>query len=100
HCEPGRQLLSGWKLPEGFESVVAEHHKPRRTDGSWDVPELVKVSCAIASTIGFVAFPGCETRPLGELLEMLPARERRVFQVDAETLKKEISESIRAIEAA
>ena len=99
HCETGRQLVSGWKLPEEFEAVVAEHHEPRRTDGSWDVPELVKVSCAMASAIGFAAFPGCETRPFGELLEMLPARERRLFQVDAETLRKEVSESIRAIEA-
>ncbi len=100
HCETGRQLVSDWKLPEEFEAVVAEHHEPRRTDGSWNVPELVKVSCAMASTIGFVTFSGCQTRPFDELLEMLPARERRVFHVDAEALRKEVSESIRAIEAA
>jgi HD-like signal output (HDOD) protein len=100
HCEAGRQLIGDWKLPEEFDGVVARHHEPRRADGVWDVPELVKVSCAMASTIGFVAFQGCETRPFGELLDMLPARERRVFQVDAEALRKEVSESIRTIEAA
>jgi putative nucleotidyltransferase with HDIG domain len=99
HCETGRQLVGDWKLPEEFESVVAHHHEARRTDGAWDVTELVKVSCAMASTIGFAAFTGCETTPFGDLLEALPARERRLFQVDTEALKKEVTESIHAIEA-
>jgi putative nucleotidyltransferase with HDIG domain len=99
HCETGRQLVGDWKLPEELESVVAQHHEPRRTDGAWDVSELVKVSCAMASTIGFAAFPGCETKPFSNLLETLPARERRLFLGDEETLKKEVAESIHAIES-
>lgn len=99
HCETGRQLIGDWKLPEELESVVSQHHEPRRTDGAWNLTELIKVSCSLASTIGFTAFPGCETKPFSELLETLPARERRLFQVDAETLKKEVAESIHAIEA-
>jgi putative nucleotidyltransferase with HDIG domain len=99
HCETGRQLIGDWKLPEEFESVVAHHHEARRTDGAWDVTELVKVSCAMASTIGFAAFAGCETTPFSNLLDLLPARERRLFQADAEALKKEVTESIHAIEA-
>jgi putative nucleotidyltransferase with HDIG domain len=99
HCETGRQLVGDWKLPKEFESVVAQHHEARRTDGAWDVTELVKVSCAMASSIGFAAFPGCETTPFNHLLEALPARERRLFRGDAETLKKEVAESIRAIES-
>lgn len=99
HCETGRQLVSDWKLPEELESVVSQHHQPRRTDGAWDVTELIKVSCAMASSIGFAAFHGCQTRPFDELLETLPARERRIFQVSAEALKKEVAEGIRAIES-
>jgi HD-like signal output (HDOD) protein len=92
-------LIGDWKLPEEFESVVAQHHEPRRKDGAWDVSELVKVSCAMASTIGFAAFPGCATTPFSNLLEALPARERRLFHGDEETLKKDVAESIHAIES-
>ncbi len=99
HCATGRQLVGDWKLPEELESVVAQHHEPRRTDGAWDVTELIKVSCHMASSIGFAAFHGCEAKPFSELLEELPAREHRVFKVDAETLKKEVADGIHAIEA-
>ncbi|MGA2205348.1 MAG: HDOD domain-containing protein [Terracidiphilus sp.] len=99
HCEIGRQLIGDWKLPENFEAVVAEHHEARRKDGAWDVAELVKVSCAMASAVGFAAFPGCETEAYGDLLAELPARERRVFHPDAETLKGEVDECIHAIES-
>ena len=99
HCEIGRQLIGDWKLPENFEAVVAEHHEVRRKDGAWDVAELVKVSCAMASAVGFAAFPGCETEAYGDLLADLPARERRVFHPDAETLKGEVDEGIHAIES-
>jgi hypothetical protein len=99
HCETGRQLVGDWKLPDEFESVVARHHETRRTDGAWDVAELVKVSCAMASTIGFAAFPGCETAQFVDLLEALPARERRLFHGDAVTLKNDVAESIHAIES-
>jgi len=99
HCETGRQLVGDWNLPEEFESVVGQHHEPRRTDGAWDVTELVKVSCAMASTAGFAACPGCEITPFNDLLEALPARERRLFQVDAEALKKDVAENIHAIES-
>ena len=37
--------------------------------------------------------------PFNELLEGLPARERRLFHGDEETLKKDVAESIHAIEA-
>jgi len=99
HCETGRQLVADWKLPEEFVAVVADHHAARRKDGAWDVTELVKASCAMASSIGYAAFPGCETTPYTDLLEELPARERRLFHADAETLKAEVAESIHAIES-
>jgi putative nucleotidyltransferase with HDIG domain len=99
HCETGRQLIGDWKLPDNFEAVVADHHLPRRTDGAWDVSELVKVSCAMASAVGYAAYPGCEADEFGDLLDHLPARERRAFNPDAEALHRQIEESIHAIES-
>ncbi len=99
HCETGRQLIGDWKLPDNFEAAVADHHSARRADGAWDVAELVKVSCAMAGAVGYVAFPGCETTEYCELLDQLPARERRLFHADAETLREQIAESIHAIES-
>jgi putative nucleotidyltransferase with HDIG domain len=99
HCETGRKLVADWKLPEGFEDALAEHHTARRTDGAWEVAELVKVSCAMADAVGYAAFPGCETTPYADLLEKLPDRERRMFQADAEALAREVTESIHSIES-
>jgi HD-like signal output (HDOD) protein len=99
HCETGRQLISDWKLPKSFETVIADHLCPRRSDLAWDVTELVKMSCAMASSIGFAAFPGCEPVPYADLLQQLPARERLLFQVEAETLHHEVAEIIQAVES-
>lgn len=99
HCETGRQLIADWNLPENFEAVVADHLGARRADGAWDVTELVKVSCAMASAVGYTAFPGCEPAAYPDLLEQLPARERKLFQIDAESLRREVAENIKAIES-
>ena len=99
HCEIGRQLIGDWNLPKSFEAVVADHHSERCSDCEWDVGELVKVSCAMASTVGFAAFSGCETAKYPELLEELPAAEQNSFHPEAETLRSEIAESIHAIES-
>jgi hypothetical protein len=99
HCEIGRQLIGDWKLPENFEGVVADHHLERRTDDAWDLGELVKVSCAMASAIGFTGFSGCVTANYAELLDELPARERTLFHPDMETLKGDVARSIHSIES-
>jgi putative nucleotidyltransferase with HDIG domain len=99
HCEVGRQLIGEWKLPQSFEAVVADHHSERHSDGEWDVAELVKVSCAMASAIGFAAFSGWETAKYPELLEELPAAEQNSFHPYAQKLKSEIADSIHAIES-
>ncbi len=99
HCEVGQQLIGDWKLPQSFEDVVAKHHAERRPAIAWDISELVKVSCAMASAIGFAAFSGCETAKYPELLDELPVEARINFHPDAEALKSEIAESIHAIES-
>ena len=99
HCEIGRQLIADWKLPANFEAVVADHLAPRRADKAWDVPELVKVSCAMASSLGFAAFPHCQPTPFADLLASLPEAERQSLQSDPESLHREITESIHTVES-
>lgn len=99
HCEIGRQLIGDWKLPQNLEAVTADHHLPQRNDGAWDVGELVKASCAMASAVGYAAFPGCKTARFADLMEELPAGERVPFKIGAETLRQQIAESIHAIES-
>lgn len=97
HCGIGQKLISDWQLPPDFEAVVSEHHLPRRPDGGWDVAELVKVSCRMADSAGFPAFQGCEATTYSDLLGELPARERRLFPPEVETLAIDIANKIQAI---
>jgi HD-like signal output (HDOD) protein len=99
HCAVGRQLVADWKLPCELEAVVADHHCSRRIDGVWGMSELIKVSCRMADTAGFAAFPGCETIAYPNLLEEIPERERRLFPSEVEALALEVSDKIHAIES-
>jgi putative nucleotidyltransferase with HDIG domain len=99
HCDAGRHLVLDWKLPPDFEEIVAEHHLPRRINGSWGMAELIKVSCRMADVAGFPAFPGCEVTPYADLFGELPARERRLFHRDVKTLAASIGDRILAVES-
>jgi HD-like signal output (HDOD) protein len=99
HCEAGRQLISEWKMPLEFEPIVAEHHAPRQKDGSWGMADLINVSCRMADTAGCPAFPGCEVTPFPDLLDELPARERRLFHTTVEALTSEIFRKIDSVES-
>jgi hypothetical protein len=61
--------------------------------------ELIKIACRMADVVGFPAFPGCEVTAYPELLEELPARERRLFIPELESLSAEVSKGIQAIES-
>jgi len=100
HCEVGRQLIADWNLPATFEAVIADHLSAPRADSAWDAGDLVRLSCALASTVGFAAFPGCEPLPYSGLLEELPAGERGLFAFDADGLRGQVAEKIQAVEAA
>lgn len=100
HCETGRQLVADWKLPADFDAIVADHHAPRQKDASWGIPDLINVSCRMADAIGFAAFPGCEITPFPDLLDELPARERKSFFAEIGALAAEVAEKINAVEAA
>lgn len=99
HCEVGKQLVGDWKLPENFETVVADHHSKRCSNDAWDQGEVTKLSCSMATAVGFAAFPGCETGNFTELRDALPALERTKFRLDAETLSGELARNIQAIES-
>jgi putative nucleotidyltransferase with HDIG domain len=99
HCEIGRQLIAEWKLPEDFEEVVADHHAPLQKGCPWGMAELINVSCRMADAAGFAAFSTCQVAPFAMLLDELPARERRLFYTEAETLAFEVSKKIGAIES-
>ncbi len=99
HCQAGRRLIADWKLPAEFESIVSEHHAPRRKDDPWEMKDLISVSCRMADTAGFAAFPGCAVTPFSDLLEELPARERRLFHTSVDTLAAEIARKVNAVEA-
>jgi hypothetical protein len=53
----------------------------------------------MADTAGCPAFPGCELTPFSDLLDELPARERRLFHSSVETLTSEIARKIDSVEA-
>ena len=99
HCAVGRQMVVDWKLPNELEAVICEHHCSRQADGAWEMAELIKMSCSLADTTGFPAFPGCEAIAYPELLEELPDRERRLLPSDVEALALDVGASILAIEA-
>jgi len=99
HSETGRQLIADWKLPAEFDAIVTEHHCANRKDDAWGMAELVKISCRLADTVGFPAFPGCEAGLYAELLEELPAMERSRFSPNVESLASEVASTIRAIES-
>jgi hypothetical protein len=60
--------------------------------------ELIKVSCKMADTAGFAAYPGCDVTPFPDLLNELPDRERGQFQTGLETLASEIGCKIHSLE--
>ena len=101
HCETGQQLIANWKLPSDLDSVVSEHHCAD-ADG-WRLgycAELIKISCRMADAAGFRrVLRTARQRHIRELLDEVPARERRLFCPDLETLVSEVTNSIHAIES-
>lgn len=100
HCEAGKQLITDWMLPYDFEAIVSQHHVPGHKDGSWNLGDVVDLSCRMADTAGFKAFAGCEALPYADLMEELPAPQRAVFHATAETLSQDILAKIHAVESA
>jgi HD-like signal output (HDOD) protein len=100
HCEGGRHLIADWKMPPCLTEVVADHHSPRVNCDTWQMPDIIHLSCRMADTVGFAVFQGCELTPYADLLAMLPDRERRTFCPDGKVLAFDVSSKINAVEFA
>ena len=99
HCDVGQRLIADWKLPRELGDVVSLHHALRQETGTWNMLELINVSCKMADAVGFPAFPGCEVTPFAELLDQLPPRERGQFQSDLPALTEMVAKKIEAVES-
>ncbi len=100
HCEAGQQLIASWKLPHDFDASVAHHHVSVESTQSWEVADLVCVSCHLADAAGFTAFPGCEPALFDDIQNKIPQEARGRFHPDLESLSGDIAAKIRAVEGA
>jgi putative nucleotidyltransferase with HDIG domain len=98
HCEAGRRLVADWRLPSSFTVIVSEHHPEESHQPIWAMPALINISCRLADTLGFAVFPGCEISDYGKLLDELPPRERKVFDIDVAQLALDLAGKINALE--
>ncbi len=62
------------------------------------MPSLISVSCRMADTAGFPAYPGCIVTPFAESLTNIPDLARKQFPAESETLAVEIAGKIAVIE--
>jgi len=79
--------------------VVAAHHEPIKPGTTWNLSELVKVSCAIADAAGYPSFAGCEAAAYDELRAKVPEFARTQLSEDRAELAEKIFDSIRHIES-
>ena len=100
HCELGKRLVHEWNLPEDFAAVMESPHAPGGGERCWGMAKVVGLSCRMANATGFATFAACHATPFPALLEELPARERKLFHTDVETLAFEVSKKIAALESA
>jgi len=94
HCETGHELVLSWMLPGPFDRVVQTHHGPPRNDDLWSLADLVNLSCRMADSIGFAAFPGCEAAPYADLIAAAPNKAVGELYPDAGSLASEIQGNI------
>jgi putative nucleotidyltransferase with HDIG domain len=97
HCEAGRALMTSWNLPQELIAVAAHHHGPRN-GSKFDTLAAVRFSCMMSDTLGFHVARSIHTRTYQELLEELPAAERKQFPAEAEELASRIAGKIKSIE--
>jgi putative nucleotidyltransferase with HDIG domain len=100
HCETGRRLVADWNLSPEFADIVAGHHSKPEANEQWGMPSLISVSCRMADTAGFPAYPGCTVTPFAELLPNIPDLARKQFSAEVETLAADVAGKIAVIESA
>lgn len=99
HCQAGRNLIQDWNLPSDFDAIVSQHHVHRKTGDTWQKADVINMSCRMADSVGFAAFPGCQMIPFETLRDELPARERSLLNAEVEALAFEVGSKINAVES-
>jgi putative nucleotidyltransferase with HDIG domain len=94
HCEAGHELVRSWSLPLPFDQVALMHHGQIGSGGLWTLVDLIGMSCKMADSAGFAAFPGCEIVPYADLLQGLPNMAMGNLYPDVESLASEIQGNI------
>jgi len=98
HIQLGRHMVAEWKLPPEFDPVVSSKDLLGVSHARLDLADSIHISCRMANTAGYPAFPGCEMTPYDELLEELPTSERRRFYADINQLASEIGRELRTVD--
>lgn len=71
HCQAGLFLAKTWGLPEEFWQPAAEHHAPRNPATSPSV-DIIRLACAMADALGYMAAPMIQSEKPEVLLEQVP----------------------------
>ena len=95
HCQAGGHLVTGWRLPEPFTEIVLHHHDPlaHTEDGS----EVIRLSCRLASALGFTASPAGSLYDPKAVVCEFPEEVRAHFP-KASDLASEIAQELSVIE--
>jgi HD-like signal output (HDOD) protein len=99
HCEAGGHLVSEWKLPGDFKTILSQHHAPRKEANSWEILDVVHLSCRLADTVGYPAFEECQVTPYPELLGEIPKAHLDVLPTGVASLAFDVSAKINAFES-
>jgi len=99
HCEAGMNMVESWNLPDHFDAMVARAHGQVDRTQPWEMADLVHLSCQMATTVGFSAFPGCEIVAFADLLAELPEWEASHFHADVESLTTDVGDRIASVQA-
>jgi len=97
HCEAGRLLVLKWNLPVEF-ATIAGYHGDFPPDDQFDLLALVRVSCALANSLGFCAVRSPHTPEFDQVLQRLPEKARHRFNADPEELREMILSKIEAFD--
>lgn len=97
HCEAGAWLAQSWGLPEDVQHIVNSHHQPLN-NGTFDVPDLVKVGVLLTDSLGFDVVPSTHVFTLADVRSFLPHAAQYRFDPDANAMLARITERLDAFD--
>jgi HD-like signal output (HDOD) protein len=98
HCEAGRCLVSAWRLPSELADFASQHHENMK-ERKFDHVSLIHYSCRFADVLGFYSARPLHPPTYDELLQEVPASERRRFSFDPQTMALAITSRIDGFDA-